>query len=196
MVFCIRLKRSTAGHVGFTPGVEPGGRDDDGTFRPLRKPPLGSGSGGQILYYYAPSTVSSIKTLAGSIELLIPTKAPGSIVTAGFARDVGKPLNDDALKAAGVEITLQGPTAGNTNQLPYMIKDPKKRVGAVEFFDAVGKKLESNGSFSAGDDSSQTRGVTFNSRVPADAVAKIYVITDQAVVTVPFEFKDIPIPQQ
>jgi hypothetical protein len=40
--------------------------------------------------------------LVGRIELVIPTKDPGSI--ASFTKDAGAPLQDAALKAAGVEI--------------------------------------------------------------------------------------------
>ena len=36
--------------------------------------------------------------------------------------------------------------------------------------------------------------VSFNSKPPADAVAKIYVVTDKSVVTVPLDLKDIALP--
>jgi hypothetical protein len=36
--------------------------------------------------------------------------------------------------------------------------------------------------------------VSFDAKPPADAVAKIYVVTDKSVVTVPVELKDVPLP--
>lgn len=188
-----RLRRSTAAPQVFRPGGEPGD-DGDGKFRAMRKPQLGGGAGEQMLDYYAPSSASSMKILVGHIELLIPKNDPASIIAAGFDRDAGKPLRNDVLKAAGVEITLMSTPPGNGNQLSYMIKDPKTLVGAVEFCDAGGGLLTSNGYFFAGDASAMTKGFSFNNPVHANAVAKFYVITEKSVVKVPFEFRDIPAP--
>lgn len=146
----------------------------------------------------------SIKSLEGTIELLMPSKDPAAIITASFAKDAGKPLENAALKAAGVELTLNAPGAkskvaggfggGGDNDLGYEIKDPNGKVASVEFFDAAGKKLESNGRMSSGFGGSKTVSVSFNAKPPADAIAKIYVVTEKSVVTVPIALKDIALP--
>jgi hypothetical protein len=154
-----------------------------------------------------PRSAKAIKTLSGSIELLIPQKDPASVVSASFAKDAGKPLENPVLKAAGVELTLRAPGAagkkagvlgfgggGGENDLGYEIKDPNKKVASMEFFDAAGKKLESNGRMSSSFGGAQSVSHSFNAKPPADAVVKIYVVTDKSVITVPLELKDIPLP--
>jgi hypothetical protein len=149
----------------------------------------------------------TIKTLNGTIELLVPAKDPAAVIIAGVAKDGGKPLENATLKAAGVEFTLRQPGKEEkkdsgfgfggslgANDLGYVIKDPKGKVASVEFFDAAGKKLESNGRMSSGFNDSKTVTVSFNAKPPADAVAKIYVVTEKSVVTVPIALKDIALP--
>jgi hypothetical protein len=36
--------------------------------------------------------------------------------------------------------------------------------------------------------------VSFDSKPPVDAIAKIYVVTDKSIVTVPLDLKDVPLP--
>lgn len=149
----------------------------------------------------------AIKTLTGSIELLLPQQDPASIVTASVAKDAGKPLDNAALKAAGVEIKLLKPEPGakkpagisfspslGENDLGYEIKDPKKKVASVEFFTAAGKKLETQGRMSSGFNDSKTVSVSFKEKPPADSVAKIYIVTAKSVLTVPLNLKDIALP--
>ena len=155
-----------------------------------------------------PRGAKTIKLLEGSIELLVPAKDPAAVVTASVAKDAGKPLENAALKAAGVQFTLLKPGKNDKkadgafgfgggpgeNDLGYEIKDPNKKVASVEFFDAAGKKLESNGRMSSGFNDSKSVTVSFNAKPPADAVAKIYVVTAKSVVTVPIALKDIALP--
>lgn len=153
-----------------------------------------------------PRAAKAIKALSGTIELLIPKMDPASVVSASFAKDAGKPIDNPVLKAAGVELTLQPPGTkpkpaggfgfggGGENDLSYQIKDPKGKVASVEFFDAGGKKLESNGRSSFGAGGAKSVSMSFNAKPPADAVAKIYVVTDKSIITVPVELKDVPLP--
>ena len=83
---------------------------------------------------------------------------------------------------------------GGENDFGYEIKDPHGKVASVEFCDASGKKLESNGRMSSGFGDSKAVTISFNARPPADAVVKIYVVTDKSVVTVPIALKDIALP--
>ena len=154
-----------------------------------------------------PRAAKAVKELTGSIELLIPEKDPAAIISASVAKDAGKPLDNAALKEAGVEFTLNAPGApgkkesafglgggGGENDIGYEIKDPKNKVASVEFFDASGKKLESNGRMSSGFGDSKAVTVSFNAKPPAGAVVKIYVVTEKSVVTVPFALKEIALP--
>ena len=150
-----------------------------------------------------PRAAKAIKSLEGSIELLIPSKDPAAVITASVAKDAGKPLENAALKAAGVQFSLRKHGVKDTgglggelgeSELGYEIKDPNSKIASVEFFDASGKPLESNGRMSSGFGGAKTVTITFNSKPPADAVAKIYVVTDKSVVTVPLALKDIALP--
>ena len=188
-----------------------------GRFEELPKA-FGGGFGGdkkadefQVKLEFAspPRSAKAIKALEGTIELLIPPKDPASIITASVAKDAGKPLKNAALKAAGVQISLLRPGgtddkkdgsevgSGDSldeNDLGYKITDPNKKVGSVEFFDAAGKKLESNGHGMGGFNGYNIVRINFNAKPPADAVAKIYLVTDKSVFTVPLALKDIALP--
>ncbi len=204
----VKEARDDAGNLlrrgGYEPKREPNdfgpGEFDDGV--KFVKPRLASGSDGakkgqefeQKLSRCAPATAKSIKTLAGSVELWIPSKDPASIVTATYDKDTDKQLKSDTLKAAGVEITLKKPMLDISRE--YEIKDPKNSVVLVEFYDAGGKKLDTNGVSSASSDDKTTMYLSFPAKVPADAVMKIYLVTEKSVVSVPFEFKDIPLPRR
>lgn len=149
----------------------------------------------------------AIKSVTGSIELLLPQQDPASVITASVAKDAGKPLDNAALKAAGVEIKLLKPEPGakkpaglsfspslGENDLGYEIKDPKKKVASVEFFTAAGKKLETQGRMSSGFNDSKTVSISFKEKPPVDSVAKIYIVTEKSVLTVPLNLKDIVLP--
>jgi hypothetical protein len=154
-----------------------------------------------------PRSAKAIQNLTGTIELLMPEKDPAAVITASVAKDGGKPLENPALKAAGVQFSLRKPSKEQKkedgpfgigglgeNDLGYQITDPNKKVASVEFFDAAGKKLESNGRMSSGFGGTQTVTITFRDKPPADAIAKIYVVTDKSVVTVPLALKNVVLP--
>lgn len=155
-----------------------------------------------------PRAAKAIKALNGSVELLVPSKDPAAVITASVAKDAGKPLENATLKAAGVQFTLRKPGkeekkgadfgfgggALGESELGYVISDPKGKVASVEFCDATGKKLESNGSTSSGFNNSKTVAISLRDKPPADAIAKIYVVTEKSVVTVPLALKDIALP--
>ena len=142
-----------------------------------------------------------LASLIGYTEIVVPEKDPSSVVTVGFAKHVGVPLQDPALRAAGVEITLEplqgGPTAEKQNDpwfLIYQSKDPAgKLVGEAEFFDAVGQKLTISGANATGRAASGTTKAThFKTTPPADVVVKFCLATGQSVVRVPFAFENVP----
>ena len=149
----------------------------------------------------------TIKALTGSIELLLPQQDPASVVVASVAKDAGRPLDNAALKAAGVEVKLLKPEPGakkpagfsfsaslGENDLGYEIKDPKKKVAGVEFFAADGRKLESQSRMSSGSGESRTVSISFKEKPGADSIAKIYIVTEKSVLSVPLNLKDIALP--
>jgi len=136
-----------------------------------------------------PRTATTVK-LAGTLELMSPKADPASVITAGVAKAAGKPLDEPALKAAGVELTFKAPKG---DELSYKIKDPQNKVAAVEFCDPAGKPLKTNGSSSMGFAGSKDVSVNVTD-APAGVVAKIYLLTAKSVLSVPFKLDAIKLP--
>lgn len=153
-----------------------------------------------------PRAAKAVKEITGSIELLIPSKDPAAVINASLAKDAGKPLDNPALKAAGVEFTLKAPKksekkesggsifGSDENGISYEIKDPKSMVASVEVFDAGGKKLEPNGHMSGGFGGAKSVTISFSEKPPADATIKIYLVTEKSVISVPLALKNIALP--
>ena len=141
---------------------------------------------------------------------MMPTKDPGSIITASFVKDAGVPLQDAALEAAGGEITLTKPSddpIGSKNskgtkapdvwRLNYVVKDPMHKViHGAEFFNAQGEAVNAYSGGFAGSGDKLSYSADFRSKPPADVVAKFYLITDKSVVAVPFDFKDVSVKER
>ena len=163
-------------------------------FKPLEEP-FGPGEKKKDTYEAAlnltnPERAAKTVKLAGTLELISPKADPASVVTASVAKDAGKPLANPAMKAAGVEITLKAPKG---DALGYKIKDPKNKVAAVEFCDAAGKPLKTNGSSSWG--MAGSKEVTVNvDKLPEGATARIYLLTPKSLLTVPFKMDAIKLP--
>lgn len=153
----------------------------------------------------------AIKQLTGTVEVLLPTKDPGSVITASFAKDAGVPLQDAALKAAGVEITLLKPSDAPTHnstingvpvqywKLAYTIKDPQGKVFAGECLDAPDGKViaeRPQWQFENLSHIAKTKEEYFSLTVKptAEFVLKFYLITDKSVLAVPIDLKDIAVP--
>jgi hypothetical protein len=163
-------------------------------FKPLEEPfgagPKKKGEFEAAIDLTNPERAAKTVKLSGKLELMSPKADPTSVVTASLAKDAGKPLTNPAMKAAGVEITLQAPKG---DELGYKIKDPKGKVAAVEFCAADGKPLKTNGTSSMGFGGSKTVSVTV-AKQPEGVVAKIYLLTEKSVVTVPFKLDAIKLP--
>jgi hypothetical protein len=172
-----------------------------------------------------PRAANAIKELILSVELIIPKLDPMSVITASVAKNMGKVLEIEALKATGAECTLLKPEARpmkttprlrvisgrgdsphkNTGDVPkdkaaleyrlgFELKDANKKIAAVEFCDANGVKLPFSGRSYQYTREGRSATFTFKSEPPADAVAKIYLVTDKSVLTVPVALKDIALP--
>lgn len=137
-----------------------------------------------------PLRAAKTVTLTGKLEVMIPKADPASIVTASLPKDIGKPLANPALKAAGVVITFKAPKG---DDLAYELKDPKNRVAGVEFFTADGKALETNGHSTWGGSNSKSVTVTVPD-CPDEVEARIYLVTAKSVVIVPLKIEALPLP--
>lgn len=164
-------------------------------FKPLEEP-FGFGSNKKKgvfeieLKLLNPVRAAKSVKIAGKVELMSPKADPASIVTASLAKTAGKPLDNAALKAAGVTLTLKAPKG---DDLAYELKDPKKKVASVEFCGADGKALKVNGTSSWGGMGSSSVTVTIPNR-PAEVVAKIYLITEKSLITVPLKLDAVELP--
>lgn len=180
--------------------------DSDGTFKRLKKPFGQAAVPNEFelkLAFEGPEKTQSVKALSGNIQLLMPDKDPASIVTASFEKDADQPLKHPALQAAGVEITLLKPTGISTGKgkrngvvyeqydLSYQIKDPNQKVVEVEVFDAAGQKLKAIHGTTIEEPEKKTKALHLDALPPKDAMVKIYLVTEKATVTVPFDFKDV-----
>jgi len=76
------------------------------------------------------------------------------------------------------------------NDLLIRVNDPGKKVFGVEVFDAGGKRIDDSGSMKVGD----FWILKFTEKLPADASLRIYLMTGKALVTAPFNLKDVALP--
>ncbi len=177
-------------------------RFNEGGFQPPQK---GFGSGGfgggsgekkkdefeLKMEFKNPARSAKSITVDGAVELLVPSKDPTATVTADVAKEAGKALDNAALKAAGVSITLKEVKGSDVG---YIITDPNKKVAAVEFCSPDGKTLESNGRSTNGFAGKKDVGISLKDAAPAGVTAKIYLLTAKSVVSVPLKTLPMTLP--
>ncbi len=138
-----------------------------------------------------PARAAKTFTVDASLELLIPSKDPKALVTVDIAKEAGKPLASESLKAAGATITMK---AAKDDEVGYTISDPNKKVATVEFCTADGKPLERSGTMSSGFFGKKDMTVTLREKAPAGVLAKIFLITEISVVSVPVKLAGVALP--
>lgn len=138
-----------------------------------------------------PARAAKTVKITGSLNLLVPSKDPSSVIAVNPAKEAGKPLVNPVLQAAGAEITFQAPKG---SQASYKINDPKGIVAAVEFCSADGKVLETSGRSSMSFGSGKSISIDLKAAASADLVAKIYLGTPKSVLSVPLKFEAIALP--
>lgn len=174
---------------------------NDGSFKPLQKAFGGfskstdkksTGEEYQLkLELENPARSAKSFTLDATVELLVPSRDPKSILTVDVAAEAGKPLALESLKSAGATITLKAP---KDEEVSYSVSDPNGKVSAVEFCSADGKPLETNGRMSSGFAGSKSVTINLRSKAPAGTVAKIYLLTDKSVISVPLKLPAMTLP--
>lgn len=132
------------------------------------------------------------KTIAldGVVELLIPSKDPAAVVTVDVAKQAGKALENDPIKAAGITLTFKAP---KDSEAGYTIADPKQKVASVEFCSADGKPLETQGSMSSGFGGKKDVTINLRNAVPG-MTAKVYLLTEKSLVAVPLKLNGVTLP--
>jgi hypothetical protein len=76
------------------------------------------------------------------------------------------------------------------NDVLVKVDDKAKKVFAIEVLDAAGKRIDNQGSMTIGD----FWILKYPEKLPADASLAVYVLTPKALVSSPFNLKDIPLP--
>lgn len=173
-------------------GKKSGFREDG--FAPLEKPfgpkpKIADAFETDVNLANPPRTAKTV-SLSGKIELLSPDADPASVITADLSKTAGKALDNATLKTAGVEITFEKP---KDDSISYKIQDSNKKVAAIEFCGADGKPLKSNGSSSFGFDTTKNHSVSIQN-LPDQVSAKIQLLTDKAMITVPVKLDGIKLP--
>jgi len=149
----------------------------------------------------------SIKVIAGSLEVLVGGEKK-VVQVKPLKANIGKTIDDPALKSLGVGFTLIDPTKRSAkNSIAGALLGggkPDKSVSAeitgnidaladVRIVDASGKKLSRS---SMWQDDPGKRSITYDleAPLPDDAVLEIEAWPGQKTVVVPFEIKDIKLP--
>jgi hypothetical protein len=140
----------------------------------------------------SPARAAKTAKITGTLELLIPAKDPASVITVDLAKEAGKPLENAALKAAGVTLNFNAP---KDSEASYKLADSKGVVASVEFCTPDGKVLETSGrsssSFGGGP---KNISVSLQDKAPAGMIAKVYVVTPKSVISVPLRLDSIELP--
>ena len=76
------------------------------------------------------------------------------------------------------------------NDVLIRVDDKGKKVFGVEIFDAAGARIDNQGSMTVGDFVI----LKHPQKVPADATLAVYVLTPKALLSAPFNLKNVPLP--
>ena len=137
-----------------------------------------------------PARAAKTVKIAGKIELISPVSDPASVVSVEVAKNAGKPLENAALKAAGVELTFSPP---KEKEIQYVLEDAGSKLASVEFVTADGKPVKTSGTSSWGGMGSKTVTTSVDGN-PDGVIAKIYLLTDKSLLTLPIKLDAVPLP--
>jgi hypothetical protein len=157
---------------------------------------------------------ATIKELTGEAELFVPKNDPDAIVKVpDFQKSGGKKIELPSLAAAGIELTIYTKEqqaaekakdggdfgsmfnmGGGPNDINVQIKDPSQKLVDIEFQDASGEKIKTNGWSAMGEPKQMSKTFIFSSKLPDNAVLVIYLSTPKSMITVPFTLTNVPLP--
>jgi hypothetical protein len=128
---------------------------------------------------------------AGGEEQVVEVKKPRS--------QRGKAVGDPVLEKAGLTVTVKDPTkqsgffSGGEDDLSLEFKGDLSALDEIEVLDAEGEDA-SSGHMSSGSDDTKTYVMSMDKPLSDDMTVKIHLVVGLKTVTVPFEFKDVPLP--
>ena len=131
-----------------------------------------------------------IKSLKGEFHVL--SGGEEKVVTLTKLKSMqGKPLEDPALKAAGINGKVA--KASDDASLAIDYKGGTDAIKEVEIVDAAGKRV-SSGRFSSGFGDQQTVNYMLDKPLDDAMTMKVTLVVGQKSVPVPFELKDVKLP--
>lgn len=107
------------------------------------------------------------------------------------AKSLGGALSEAFGEALG---GLFGFGALNDNDFAMQVEDADSKVVEIEFQDAAGKKIETNGRSSTTQNKVQTIVYNFRNKMPENAKLVVYLSSPKALLKVPLALKDVPLP--
>jgi hypothetical protein len=181
--------------------------------------PVHEHGGGKVSLKSPGRTSTHVRELDGEVQLLVPKKDPDATVkVSAVGKSLGKAIESKSLKSAGIEITPAsteqymkieaaddqasmrqgfGFNRVGPNDIALRVKDPHKKLVSLEFVDAAGKKIPAGFIFTTSQRGSESRSAyifQFQSPLPPTASLLIHLVTDKALVKVPFTLTDIALP--
>lgn len=138
-----------------------------------------------------PARSAKTLNLDGVIELLNPAKDPAAVITVDLSKEKGEALTNDALKAAGVILSFK---AAKPTEFGYVITDPNKKVASVEFCSADGKPLEVSSTSWSGFGGKKDVTISVKNAANGGAAAKVYLLTEKSVLSVPLKLNGVTLP--
>ncbi len=165
----------------------------------------------------------SIKELSGDVELFVPKNdRAASVIVKSFPKQMGTPIQSDALKAAGIEIVAQTraeyealqekkekersktgqrnqPAKFGPNDIVVSIKGATETVFACEFHDPSDLTIQPSGSmdmhrYQDKQEFERNFFYDFDARLPETTTLVVFIVTRGALVKVPFALADTKLP--
>ena len=143
----------------------------------------------------SPAREASAVTLTGSLEAFVPSRDPAAQVKVEkFYAKAGKPIVSKELKDAKVEVTVIPRERVNDGSVVVVGPTPgMEKIRSLQVVRADGTVMEESSSGSRSDDESTLLEFGHSELIPPDASLVFTLMTEKAVVGVPFELS-IPLP--
>jgi hypothetical protein len=139
--------------------------------------------------------VASPALSAAGIELVAFTKEQAEAEKAKKAEEAKKSAKANLGEALSGAFGQMFGMGGGPNDITVQLKDPNGKLVGVEFQDANGKKIESNGWSSMGDrKDKETKTYNFQQKLPDTTRLVVYISTPKSMEIVPFTLKDVFLP--
>ena len=143
-----------------------------------------------------PRKATRLKSLKGEVQV----QAGGEKQTVTLTKIpslYGQQVQDPALKAAGLTVTVVDPKAGQSfvsgDSITIQVKGNSDVIQNADITNAAGDRI-SHGHFSTGFNNEKTIGYDLTQPLDDEVTMKLNLLVNQKTVTVPFELKDVELP--